>query len=66
MNFATFLTRADNQDLVCFQWNKFAFHADFMITLTELGKLPDLSLKTHLTLTKDLKLLAMANDVAER
>ena len=57
MNFATFLTRPDNPDLVCFQWNKFAFHVDFMVTIQELGRLPDLSLKNHLNIQKELKLL---------
>ena len=66
MNFATFLTRADNPDLVCFQWNKFSFHLDFLSTLTELGGLPDLSLRNHLNLHKELKLLKMANERAER
>ena len=53
MNFATFMARFDNPSQMCFQWNKFAFHQDFQTAIAGLGRLPDLSLKTHVKLKSE-------------
>ena len=55
MNFASFMARFDNPEQMCFQWNKFSFHKDFQEAITALGRLPDLSLKTHFKLKSEQK-----------